>query len=115
MEDKEAPTKTSAAKGREEADMVPDAEDFMHQEDSNSQNQNVPADNWAETLSATPPTHIGGNKKYPKGDNKSYGIGGVQVSKGEYDEAKVGRWITANVPETIGLADIICHNDGSDH
>ena len=77
MKDGEAPTKTSAADGEEDADMVQDAEDFIHQETSNAQTQNAPADNWAENLSATPPTHSGGKTKYPKGDSESYGIGSI--------------------------------------
>ena len=111
MEDGEAPTQTGAADGEEDADMVPDAEDFIHQETSNAETQNVPADNWAENLSATPPTHGGGKKKYAKGDSESYGIGGVAVSPEEFREAVKGRWITPNVPESLALADIIRHND----
>ena len=111
MEDEEEPTKTSAKGRTKEAGTVPNAEDFMHQDDTINYNQQTSADNWAENLTDSPPTYIGGTLKCTKGNDRSYAISGVQVTHQEYVEAKPGNWITANAPESLLLADLVRHND----
>ena len=91
MEDGEEPTKSSATGRTDEDDTAPNAEDFMHHDDTTDYNQQTPADNWAENLADSPPAFIGGSSKGTKGDDRSYAISGVQVSHQEYVEAKPGK------------------------